>query len=182
MPPRPGEMSWAVLMTGPTAPNLLPAHANDVWGRCRARQARLAEFMRTEESIIYAYDLATIPSVLPAFANAKDLIVCDEVRAWLQFVVSFPVSITKPQVLAEAHLLALSESFTRRIKTFRSQRVLEGFKHVQRDPQQYDVCDVGATCHRSAWNGVTILCGFVGRELSHPERLPSVSRQGTPNI
>jgi hypothetical protein len=46
-----------------------------------APQARLAEFMGTEESIIYAYDLATIPSVLPAFANAKDLIVCDEVRA-----------------------------------------------------------------------------------------------------
>ena len=43
-------------------------------------QARLAEFMGTEESIIYSYDLATIPSVLPAFANAKDLIVCDEVR------------------------------------------------------------------------------------------------------
>ncbi|KAK9840652.1 hypothetical protein WJX81_007034 [Elliptochloris bilobata] len=41
-------------------------------------EARLAEFMGTEESIIYAYDLATIPSVLPAFANAKDLIVCDE--------------------------------------------------------------------------------------------------------
>lgn len=37
--------------------------------------------MGTEESIIYSYDLATIPSVLPAFANAKDLIVCDEVRA-----------------------------------------------------------------------------------------------------
>ncbi len=37
--------------------------------------------MGTEESIIYAYDLATIPSVLPAFANAKDLIVCDEARA-----------------------------------------------------------------------------------------------------
>ncbi len=45
----------------------------------RALQARLAEFMGTEESIIYSYDLATIPSVLPAFANAKDLIVCDEV-------------------------------------------------------------------------------------------------------
>ena len=35
--------------------------------------------MGTEESIIYSYDLATIPSVLPAFANAKDVIVCDEV-------------------------------------------------------------------------------------------------------
>ncbi|BDA47055.1 Serine palmitoyltransferase 1 [Coccomyxa sp. Obi] len=41
-------------------------------------EERLARFMGTEESIIYSYDLATIPSVLPAFANAKDLIVCDE--------------------------------------------------------------------------------------------------------
>lgn len=40
--------------------------------------------MGTQESIIYSYDLATIPSVLPAFANAKDLIVCDEVRALSQ--------------------------------------------------------------------------------------------------
>jgi len=39
--------------------------------------------MGTEESIIYAYDLATIPSVLPAFANAKDVIVCDEVLFFL---------------------------------------------------------------------------------------------------
>ena len=37
--------------------------------------------MGTEESIIYSYDLATVPSVLPAFANAKDVIVCDEVRS-----------------------------------------------------------------------------------------------------
>lgn len=35
--------------------------------------------MGQEESIIYAYDLSTIPSVLPAFANAKDLIIVDEV-------------------------------------------------------------------------------------------------------
>ena len=44
-------------------------------------QERLAKFMGTEESIIYSYDLATIPSVLPAFANAKDVIVCDEVSS-----------------------------------------------------------------------------------------------------
>ena len=37
-------------------------------------------FMGTQEAIIYSYDLATIPSVLPAFANAKDVLVCDEVR------------------------------------------------------------------------------------------------------
>lgn len=44
-------------------------------------EKRIASFMQTEESIIYAYDLATVPSILPAFANAKDLIVCDEVCA-----------------------------------------------------------------------------------------------------
>lgn len=42
-------------------------------------QKRLAKFMGTEEAIIYAYDLTTVPSILPAFANAKDLIVMDEV-------------------------------------------------------------------------------------------------------
>ena len=35
--------------------------------------------MGTEEAIIYSYDLATVPSVIPAFANAKDVLVCDEV-------------------------------------------------------------------------------------------------------
>ena len=34
--------------------------------------------MGTQEAIIYAYDLTTVPSILPAFANAKDLIVVDE--------------------------------------------------------------------------------------------------------
>ena len=52
--------------------------------RCCDVQERLAQFMGTQESIIYSYDLATIPSVLPAFANTKDLIVCDEVLAWSQ--------------------------------------------------------------------------------------------------
>lgn len=41
----------------------------------------MAEFMGTEECILYSYDLATVPSVIPAFANAKDIIVCDEVGA-----------------------------------------------------------------------------------------------------
>ena len=40
--------------------------------------------MGTQESIIYAYDLATIPSVLPAFANSKDLLICDEVQGRAQ--------------------------------------------------------------------------------------------------
>ena len=42
-------------------------------------EQKIAKFMGTQESIIYAYDLATVPSVLPAFASAKDLIICDEV-------------------------------------------------------------------------------------------------------
>ena len=56
-------------------------HAEGVWReQCgKHMQERLAKFMGTEESIIYSYDLATIPSVIPAFANAKDVIVCDEV-------------------------------------------------------------------------------------------------------
>lgn len=36
--------------------------------------------MGTEEAILYSYDLATLPSILPAFASKKDLILCDEVR------------------------------------------------------------------------------------------------------
>lgn len=42
-------------------------------------QERIARFMGRQEAIIYAYDMATVPSVIPAFANAKDLIICDEV-------------------------------------------------------------------------------------------------------
>ena len=44
-------------------------------------EERLAKFMQTQETIIYAYDLATVPSILPAFANAKDIIICDEVSS-----------------------------------------------------------------------------------------------------
>ena len=32
-----------------------------------------------QEAILYSYDLSTVPSVLPAFANKRDLIICDEV-------------------------------------------------------------------------------------------------------
>lgn len=42
-------------------------------------EQKIADFMGTKESIIYSYDLATVPSILPAFANAKDLLICDEV-------------------------------------------------------------------------------------------------------
>lgn len=43
-------------------------------------EAEIAKFMGTEEAILYSYDCATLPSIIPVFANAKDLIVCDEVR------------------------------------------------------------------------------------------------------
>eukprot|EP01023_Acetabularia_acetabulum_P065457 TRINITY_DN8669_c0_g2_i2.p1 TRINITY_DN8669_c0_g2~~TRINITY_DN8669_c0_g2_i2.p1 ORF type:complete len:542 (+),score=69.19 TRINITY_DN8669_c0_g2_i2:62-1627(+) len=41
-----------------------------------------SKFMGTDESIIYSYDLATIPSILPAFASKKDVMVLDESVSW----------------------------------------------------------------------------------------------------
>ncbi|PRW20998.1 long chain base biosynthesis 1-like [Chlorella sorokiniana] len=41
-------------------------------------EERLARFMGSEEAILYSYDLATLPSIIPAFASKKDLILCDE--------------------------------------------------------------------------------------------------------
>ena len=38
--------------------------------------------MGTQEAILYSYDLATMPSVLPAFASAKDVIVLDDACPW----------------------------------------------------------------------------------------------------
>ena len=49
--------------------------------RSPAPQERLAALMGSEEAILYSYDLATLPSIIPAFASKKDLILCDEVRA-----------------------------------------------------------------------------------------------------
>ncbi len=48
--------------------------------------------MGAGECIIYAYDMSTVPSVLPAFANAKDLIVIDEVD-FLRRPTSSPVEL-----------------------------------------------------------------------------------------
>lgn len=45
-------------------------------------EASLAKFMGTQEAILYSYDLATMPSVIPAFANKKDVIVVDEGCCW----------------------------------------------------------------------------------------------------
>ena len=42
---------------------------------------RLAAFFKTEEAILYSYDAATVPSIIPAFANAKDIVVIDDACA-----------------------------------------------------------------------------------------------------
>eukprot|EP00890_Picochlorum_soloecismus_P000370 jgi/Picsp_1/1333/NSC_04813-R1_serine palmitoyltransferase 1-like len=41
-------------------------------------EEKIANFMKTEESILYSYDAATVPSIIPAFANARDIIVLDD--------------------------------------------------------------------------------------------------------
>ncbi|EFJ44316.1 hypothetical protein VOLCADRAFT_82885 [Volvox carteri f. nagariensis] len=41
-------------------------------------EKELADYYGTEAAIIYSYDVATIASIIPAFANRKDIIVCDE--------------------------------------------------------------------------------------------------------
>lgn len=38
----------------------------------------LAKFMGEEEAIIYSYDIATVASVIPAFASRADVLVMDE--------------------------------------------------------------------------------------------------------
>lgn len=43
-------------------------------------ETAIAKFMGTEEAIIYSYDIATMSSVIPAFANRRDVLVVDEVR------------------------------------------------------------------------------------------------------
>lgn len=58
-------------------------------------EERLAKFMQTQETIIYAYDLATVPSILPAFANAKDIIICDEAAC---FAIQNGATLSRAQV------------------------------------------------------------------------------------
>ena len=41
-------------------------------------ESALAKYMGTQEAILYSYDLATLPSIIPAFANRKDVILVDE--------------------------------------------------------------------------------------------------------
>ena len=42
----------------------------------------LAAFMGTAQAIVYPFDIATMPSVLPAFATRKDVVVLDEAACW----------------------------------------------------------------------------------------------------
>lgn len=41
-------------------------------------ESHLASFFGVQESIVYSFDISTVPSVLPAYANRKDVIVVDE--------------------------------------------------------------------------------------------------------
>lgn len=60
----------------------IPLHRIELYNKvacpCIAPQNELAAFMGCEEAIIYSYDIATVGSVIPAVANAKDVIVMDE--------------------------------------------------------------------------------------------------------
>lgn len=40
----------------------------------------LKAFMGTEKAVIYAYDIATITSIIPAFSSRGDVVVIDEVK------------------------------------------------------------------------------------------------------
>lgn len=63
-------------------------------------EQRLASFLGTQEAILYSYDLATVPSILPAFANRKDVIVVD---ASCSFTVQNGCHLSRARVLRFAH-------------------------------------------------------------------------------
>lgn len=65
----------------PTTSSLLTLYTNQCTLLWLQLEEQLAKFMGTDEAIIYSYDIATISSVIPAFANRKDVLVIDEVRA-----------------------------------------------------------------------------------------------------
>ena len=45
-------------------------------------EEELATFMGSAQAIVYSFDIATMPSVLPAFTTKKDVIVMDEAASW----------------------------------------------------------------------------------------------------
>mmetsp|Transcript_5160 Transcript_5160/g.12599 ORF Transcript_5160/g.12599 Transcript_5160/m.12599 type:complete len:493 (+) Transcript_5160:89-1567(+) len=61
---------------------------------------RLSRFMGTEEAIIYSYDMSTLPSIIPAFANRKDLIICDES---VNFAIQNGCNLSRSRVLKFRH-------------------------------------------------------------------------------
>lgn len=42
----------------------------------------VSRFMAADEAIVYSFDIATMPSVLPAFASRKDVIVIEDSASW----------------------------------------------------------------------------------------------------
>lgn len=56
--------------------------------------------MGTQEAILYSYDLATLPSILPAFANKRDLLVCDEA---VNFAIQNGATLSRARVLYFKH-------------------------------------------------------------------------------
>jgi len=65
-----------------------------------ALEDRLAKFMGTQEAILYSYDLATMPSILPAFANRKDIIVVDD---GVSYAVRSGCALSRARVLTFRH-------------------------------------------------------------------------------
>ena len=65
----------------------------------------LAEFYGTDEAILYSYDLATAPSVLPAFASARDVVVLDDAAPW---ALSNGAALSRARVRRFAHGSAAS--------------------------------------------------------------------------
>ncbi|RMZ53755.1 hypothetical protein APUTEX25_003894 [Auxenochlorella protothecoides] len=63
-------------------------------------EAEIARFMGAEEAILYSYDIATISSIIPAFANAKDLIVCDEA---VNYSIQTGCSLSRARLLTFKH-------------------------------------------------------------------------------
>lgn len=63
-------------------------------------EAALSRFMGSQEAILYSYDLATLPSIIPAFADRKDVVVLDEACS---FAVRNGAALSRARVLTFKH-------------------------------------------------------------------------------
>ncbi len=63
-------------------------------------EAGLAAAVGAEEAILYSYDLATLPSLLPAFAGRGDLLVLDDALGW---AARSGAALSRARVLTFAH-------------------------------------------------------------------------------